>query len=113
MVWSLSIYQLRNSLKFINSLINPALFAESKIHTLPFLINEWVHWKMRRKLIWRVIQDVLENQGIGIGLFQQKYGLLQHLGSGNFNVNVYLSEDNLTTLGLNPCSKKVELIQVK
>ncbi|WP_144890510.1 PorP/SprF family type IX secretion system membrane protein, partial [Flavobacterium tiangeerense] len=95
----------RNSLKFHKFLINPAFsFArEQNSYATIFNKREWVQFENAPQTYLASYSGRFgENQGIGIGLFQQNYGVLTTFGGvANFAQNVYLSEDNNLTFGLN------------
>ncbi len=95
----------RNSLKFHKFLINPAFsFAgEQNSYATIFNKREWVQFENAPQTYLASYSGRFgENQGIGIGLFQQNYGVLTTVGGvANFAQNVYLSEDNNLTFGLN------------
>ena len=96
---------IRNSLKFNRYLINPAFSFVREQNTYASFYNkrQWVQFdNAPQTYLFSYSGRFRENQGIGVGLFQQNYGLMTTFGIvGNFAHNVVLQEDSNLTFGAN------------
>jgi type IX secretion system PorP/SprF family membrane protein len=96
---------IRNSLKFNKYLINPAFSFVREQGTYASLYNkrQWVQFDdAPQTYLFSYSGRFRENEGIGIGLFQQNYGVLTTFGGvANFAHNVVLEEDSNLTFGIN------------
>ena len=95
----------RNSLKFNRYLLNPTFsFVREQ--------NKYVSFTNKREMLgfdnapstylFGYSGRLRENMGIGIGLFQQNYGVLTTFGGvTNFAYNVVINRDSNLTFGMN------------
>jgi type IX secretion system PorP/SprF family membrane protein len=95
----------RNSLKYNRFIINPtfSFVREQNSYVTIYNKRQWVQFDNAPLTYFASYSGrFLENEGIGIGLFQQNYGLLTTFGGVvNFAHNVTLEEDSYLTFGLN------------
>jgi type IX secretion system PorP/SprF family membrane protein len=95
----------RNSLKYNRFIINPtfSFVREQNSYATIYNKRQWVQFDNAPLTYFASYSGrFLENEGIGIGLFQQNYGLLTTFGGVvNFAHNVTLEEDSYLTFGLN------------
>jgi type IX secretion system PorP/SprF family membrane protein len=95
----------RNSLKYNRFIINPTFSFVREQNSYITIYNKrlWVQFDNAPLTYFASYSGrFLENEGIGIGLFQQNYGLLTTFGGvANFAHNVILEEDSYLTFGLN------------
>ncbi|QLC66336.1 PorP/SprF family type IX secretion system membrane protein [Flavobacterium sp. LPB0248] len=95
----------RNSLKFNRYTINPTFsFVREQNSYLSFYSKrQWVQFdNAPQTYLFSYAGRFRENEGIGLGLFQQNYGLMTSFGIiGNFAHNVMLQEDSNLTFGAN------------
>ncbi|MBF7092849.1 PorP/SprF family type IX secretion system membrane protein [Flavobacterium sp. ALJ2] len=96
---------IRNSLKFNRYIINPAFSFVREQNTYASFYNkrQWVQFdNAPQTYLFSYSGRFRENQGIGVGLFQQNYGLITTFGIvGNFAHNVVLQEESNLTFGAN------------
>ena len=95
----------RNSLKFNRYVINPTFSFVREQNKYISLTNkrEWVQFEdAPQTYLVSFSGRFKENIGIGVGVFQQNYGVLTTFGGlANFAYNVRLNTDNNLTFGLN------------
>ncbi|MFH6992279.1 PorP/SprF family type IX secretion system membrane protein [Flavobacterium sp. FlaQc-48] len=95
----------RNSLKFNRYIINPTFsFVREQNSTVSFYNKrQWVQFdNAPQTYLFSYSGRFRENEGIGVALFQQNYGLMTTFGIiGNFAHNVVLQEDSNLTFGAN------------
>jgi len=95
----------RNSLKFNKYVINPAFsFVREQNKYISFTNKrQWVQFENApQAYLFSYSGRFRENTGVGIGLFQQNYGVLTTFGGViNFAQNVVLTRDNNLTFGMN------------
>ncbi|GAA4809167.1 PorP/SprF family type IX secretion system membrane protein [Litoribaculum gwangyangense] len=95
----------RNSLKFNRYAINPTFsFVREQNKYITFTNKrEWVQFdNAPQTYLFSYSGRFRENIGIGIGLFQQNYGVLTTFGgTGNFAYNVTIDSDKNLTFGTN------------
>jgi len=95
----------RNSLKFNRFIVNPTFsFVREQNKYLSFTNKrEWVQFDDAPLTYMASYSGrFIENIGIGVGLFQQNYGVLTSFGGVlNFAYNVRLQKENNLTFGLN------------
>ncbi|CAH8282161.1 type IX secretion system PorP/SprF family membrane protein [Mariniflexile fucanivorans] len=96
---------IRNSLKFNRYAINPTFsFVRESNKYLTFTNKrEWVQFENApQTYLFSYSGRFAENTGVGIGFFQQNYGVLTTFGGViNYAYNVVLNRDSNLTLGLN------------
>ena len=96
---------IRNSLKFNRYLINPTFsFVREQSSYLSFYSKkQWVQFdNAPQTFLFGYSGRIAENQGVGLNLFQQNYGVLTTFGGvANFAHNVMFEEDSNLTFGLN------------
>ncbi|OXA85458.1 PorP/SprF family type IX secretion system membrane protein, partial [Flavobacterium hydatis] len=96
---------IRNSLKFNRYIINPAFsfVREQNSYVSFYNKRQWVQFdNAPQTYLFSYSGRFRENEGIGVGLFQQNYGLMTTFGIlGNFAHNVVLQEDSNLTFGAN------------
>tara|TARA_R110002049_G_scaffold25901_1_gene90467 strand:+ start:798 stop:3443 length:2646 start_codon:yes stop_codon:yes gene_type:complete len=95
----------RNSLKFNRYAINPTFsFVREQNRYISFTNKrEWVQFdNPPQTYLFSYSGRFRENMGVGIGVFQQNYGVLTTFGGvANFAYNVVLNSDNNLTFGMN------------
>lgn len=95
----------RNSLKFNRHLINPTFsFVREQNSTISFYNKrQWVQFdNAPQTFLFGYAGRLRENEGVGVALFQQNYGVMTTFGViGNFAHNVMLQEDSNLTFGAN------------
>ncbi|MEN3322155.1 PorP/SprF family type IX secretion system membrane protein [Mariniflexile soesokkakense] len=95
----------RNSLKFNKYAINPTFsFVREQNKYLSFTNKrEWVQFENApQTYLFSYSGRFAENTGVGIGLFQQNYGVLTTFGGViNYAYNAVLDRDSNLTFGLN------------
>jgi len=95
----------RNSLKYNRYAINPTLsFVREQNRYLSFTNKrEWVQFdNAPQTYLFSYSGRFRENMGIGIGVFQQNYGVLTTFGGiANFAYNVVINSDSNLTFGMN------------
>jgi len=96
---------IRNSLKFNQYTINPTFsFVRQQNKYLSFTNKrEWVQFEDAPQTYLASYSGRFnENMGVGVGLFQQNYGVLTTFGGVlNFAYNARLDNDNNLTFGIN------------
>ncbi|MFE3868423.1 PorP/SprF family type IX secretion system membrane protein [Flavobacterium sp. LS2P90] len=96
---------IRNSIKFNRFLINPTFsFVREQSTSISFYNKrQWVQFEdAPQTYLASYSGRFRENEGLGIGLFQQNYGVLTTFGAvANFAHNVILQEDSNLTFGIN------------
>src|SRR5690606_33839085 len=95
----------RNSLKFNKYAINPTFSFVREQHKYITFTNkrEWVQFDdAPQTYLFSFSGRFKENSGVGIGLFQQNYGVLTTFGGiVNYAYNAVLSSETNLTFGLN------------
>ena len=95
----------RNSLKFNKYAINPTFsFVREQNKYLSFTNKrEWVQFENApQTYLFSYSGRLAENTGVGIGLFQQNYGVLTTFGGViNYAYNAVLDRDSNLTFGMN------------
>lgn len=95
----------RNSLKFNRYALNPTFsFVREQNRYLSFTNKrEWVQFdNAPQTYLFSYSGRFRENMGIGIGVFQQNYGVLTTFGGvANFAYNVVINSNSNLTFGLN------------
>ena len=95
----------RNSLKFNRYAINPTFsFVREQNRYISFTNKrEWVQFdNPPQTYLFSYSGRFRENMGVGIGVFQQNYGVLTTFGGvANFAYNVVLNSDTNLTFGMN------------
>ena len=95
----------RNSLKFNKYALNPTFsFVREQNKYISFTNKrQWVQFENApQAYLFSYSGRFKENSGIGIGLFQQNYGVLSTFGGVlNFAQNAVLNRDNNLTFGMN------------
>ncbi|MGC1203737.1 MAG: PorP/SprF family type IX secretion system membrane protein [Flavobacteriaceae bacterium] len=95
----------RNSLKFNRYAINPTFsFVREQNKYISFTNKrEWVQFdNAPQTYLFSYSGRLSENMGVGLGLFQQNYGVLTTFGGvANFAYNVSLNTDSNLTFGTN------------
>jgi type IX secretion system PorP/SprF family membrane protein len=95
----------RNSLKFNKYAINPAFSFVREQHThITFTAKrEWVQFENApQTYLFSYSGRFSENSGVGLGLFQQNYGVMTTFGGVfNYAYNVVLDRDSNLTFGVN------------
>ena len=101
---------IRNSLKFNQYTINPTFsFVRQQNKYLSFTNKrEWVQFEDAPQTYLASYSGRFnENMGVGVGLFQQNYGVLTTFGGLlNFAYNIKLNTDSNLTFGLNVAAYK-------
>lgn len=96
---------IRNSLTFNRFVINPTFSFVREQHKYISLYNkrEWVQFENAPLTYLASYSGRFgENVGVGLGLFQQDYGVLTTFGgTANFAYNVRLARDSNLTFGIN------------
>jgi type IX secretion system PorP/SprF family membrane protein len=96
---------IRNSLKFNKYAINPtfSFVREQGSHLSFYNKRQWVQFDdAPQTYLFSYSGRFKENEGVGIGLFQQNYGVFTIFGGvANFAHNVVLEEDSNLTFGIN------------
>jgi type IX secretion system PorP/SprF family membrane protein len=96
---------IRNSLKFNKYAINPtfSFVREQGSHLSFYNKRQWVQFDdAPQTYLFSYSGRFRENEGVGIGLFQQNYGVFTIFGGVvNFAHNVVLEEDSNLTFGIN------------
>ncbi len=95
----------RNSLKFNRYIINPtfSFVREQSSYVSFYNKRQWVQFdNAPQTYLFSYSGRFRDNQGIGIGLFQQNYGVLTTFGAvANFAHNVEIQGDKNLTFGIN------------
>ena len=95
----------RNSLKFNRYIINPtfSFVREQSSYVSFYNKRQWVQFDdAPQTYLFSYSGRFRDNQGIGIGLFQQNYGVLTTFGAvANFAHNVEVQGDKNLTFGIN------------
>ena len=95
----------RNSLKFNRYAINPtfSLVREQNKYISFTNKREWVQFdNAPQTYLFSYSGRLSENMGVGLGLFQQNYGVLTTFGGvANFAYNVVINRDSNLTFGTN------------
>ncbi|WP_239970593.1 PorP/SprF family type IX secretion system membrane protein [Confluentibacter citreus] len=95
----------RNSLKFNKYVINPtfSFVREQNKHVTFTNKREWMQFdNAPQTYLFSYSGRFSENSGIGVGLFQQNYGVLTTFGGVfNYAYNVVLDRDSNLTFGMN------------
>ena len=95
----------RNSLKFNRYAINPTFsFVREQNKYISFTNKrEWVQFdNAPQTYLFSYSGRLSENMGVGLGLFQQNYGVLTTFGGvANFAYNVVINRDSNLTFGTN------------
>ncbi|WP_100611460.1 PorP/SprF family type IX secretion system membrane protein [Confluentibacter lentus] len=95
----------RNSLKFNKYVINPtfSFVREQNKHVTFTNKREWMQFENApQTYLFSYSGRFSENSGIGVGLFQQNYGVLTTFGGVfNYAYNVVLDRDSNLTFGVN------------
>jgi len=95
----------RNSLKFNKYAINPtfSFVREQNLHISFSNKREWVQFdNPPQTYLFSYAGRFNENMGLGVGLFQQDYGVLTTFGGVlNYAYNVVLDKDSNLTFGMN------------
>ncbi|WP_141672814.1 PorP/SprF family type IX secretion system membrane protein, partial [Flavobacterium crassostreae] len=101
---------IRNSLKYNQYTINPAFSFVRQNATYASFYNkrQWVAFQdAPQSYLVGYSGRFSENGGLGLGLFQQNYGLLTTFGAiANFAHNLVLQEDSNLTFGINVAAYK-------
>jgi type IX secretion system PorP/SprF family membrane protein len=96
---------IRNSLKFNRYLLDPtfSFVREQNMYLSFYNKREWVQFEdAPQTFLASYSGRFRENSGLGIGLFQQNYGVLTTFGGVlNFAYNVTLDRESNLTFGLN------------
>src|SRR5690606_24161924 len=95
----------RNSLKFNKYVINPTFSFVREQHKYITFTNkrEWMSFENApQTYLFSYSGRFNENSGIGVGLFQQNYGVMTTFGGVvNYAYNVVLDRDSNLTFGIN------------
>ncbi|WP_157490596.1 PorP/SprF family type IX secretion system membrane protein, partial [Flavobacterium succinicans] len=96
---------IRNSLKYNRFVINPTFSFVREQNTVATIYSkrQWVQFDNAPTTYFASYSGrFLENQGVGLGVFKQNYGVLATFGAvANFTHNVILEQDSNLTFGLN------------
>ena len=96
---------IRNSLKFNRFVVNPTFSFVREQNTVASIFSkrQWVQFDNAPTTYFASYSGrFLENQGVGLGVFKQNYGILATFGAiANFTHNVVLEQDSNLTFGLN------------
>jgi type IX secretion system PorP/SprF family membrane protein len=107
----------RNSAKYNLYTINPTFSFVKQNATFATFYNkrQWVGFQdPPQTYLFGYSGRFSENQGLGLGVFQQNYGLLTTFGAiANFAQNITLDQDSNLTFGLNVAGYKSGLNQAK
>jgi type IX secretion system PorP/SprF family membrane protein len=96
---------IRNSLKYNRFVVNPTFSFVREQNRVASIYSkrQWVQFDNAPTTYFASYAGrFLENQGIGLGVFKQNYGVLTTFGAlANFTHNVVLEQDSNLTFGLN------------
>ena len=96
---------IRTSLKYNRFVVNPTFSFVREQSTIASIFSkrQWVQFDNAPTTYFASYSGrFLENEGVGLGVFKQNYGVLTTFGAlANFAHNVVLEQDSNLTFGLN------------